>query len=100
MLILLDNTACNTACNFEDQNMEHVVLMLRVVLIKALTTTVNTTPFPGQYHPEFPADSPWVTSVGGTMLGHHKTNLSQEVVWNDGIIGSGGGFSNRFSRPR
>ena len=50
--------------------------------------------------PEFPVDSPWVTSVGGTMLGHHKTNISQEVVWNDGIIGSGGGFSNRFSRPR
>jgi tripeptidyl-peptidase I len=53
----------------------------------------------GVYHPEFPAESPYVTSVGGTMFGNKKTNISLEEVWNDDIIGSGGGFSNRFARP-
>ena len=33
------------------------------------------------------------------MLSDKKTNLKQEEVWNDGSIGGGSGFSNRFGRP-
>ena len=56
-------------------------------------------PSSGGYHPEFPASSPWVTSVGGTMFGDKKTNVAVEQVWNDDSYGSGGGFSNAFARP-
>ena len=51
------------------------------------------------YQPEFPVGSPWVTAVGGTMLGDKKTSLLLEEAWNDNAIGGGGGFSNRFARP-
>src|SRR5712691_12691234 len=42
----------------------------------------------------FPADDPWVTSVGGTTLTRSGT-ITQETAWN----GSGGGFSSFFSTP-
>ena len=51
------------------------------------------------YQPEFPASSPWITSVGGTAFGHKKTDVDSEEVWNDGSIGTGGGFSDMFPRP-
>jgi tripeptidyl-peptidase-1 len=51
------------------------------------------------YQPEFPASSPWVTSVGGTMFGDQKTNPLVEEVWNDDAFGTGGGFSNLFESP-
>ena len=51
------------------------------------------------YHPYFPASSPYVTSVGGTMFANKKTNMHVEQVWNDGSIGGGGGFSNLFQQP-
>jgi subtilase family serine protease len=46
----------------------------------------------------FPADEPWVTSVGGTTLETDGTNF-REVVWNTGDGGSNGGFSTFFSEP-
>lgn len=46
-----------------------------------------------QFVPDFPADSPYVTAVGGTQLG--LLQLGTERVWSLG----GGGFSNYFSRP-
>jgi subtilase family serine protease len=45
----------------------------------------------------FPADSPWVTSVGGTTL-THDSGAYNEVVWNNGGA-SGGGVSRFFATP-
>ncbi|WP_149402043.1 S53 family peptidase [Dictyobacter arantiisoli] len=49
----------------------------------------------------FPADSPWVTAVGGTSL-HADTsgNYQSETVWNGGVgNASGGGYSQYFKAP-
>src|SRR5207249_997852 len=46
----------------------------------------------------FPADDPWVTSVGGTTLTSDGSTLS-ESVWNSGGGASGGGFSQFFKTP-
>ena len=46
----------------------------------------------------FPADEPWVTSVGGTTLLHSGTTF-QESVWNSNGGASGGGFSKFFPAP-
>lgn len=46
----------------------------------------------------FPADSPWVTSVGGTTLQSSGSTYS-ETVWNDGGGASGGGISRFFPAP-
>ena len=68
---------------------------------------------------EYPASSPYVTSVGGTMLTDQGSSWSStntldgsaqgyipEVTWNESapsqtpaILGSGGGFSQVFSKP-
>jgi subtilase family serine protease len=42
----------------------------------------------------FTADSPWVTSVGGTSL-YHRNNSYSEIAWG----GSGGGFSKFYTIP-
>lgn len=42
----------------------------------------------------FAADSPWVTSVGGTSVRHTGTTFSEQA-WN----GSGGGFSRFYKTP-
>lgn len=42
----------------------------------------------------FPADDPWITSVGGTSLVHSGSTLT-ETAWPD----SGGGFSKFFPQP-
>ena len=56
--------------------------------------------------PEFPAESPWITSVGGTALratsggGGDDDSAATEIAWGmHTALGSGGGFSNRFARP-
>jgi subtilase family serine protease len=46
----------------------------------------------------FPADEPWVTSVGGTSVIRNGTTI-QEKVWNSEGGGSGGGFSDFFTEP-
>jgi subtilase family serine protease len=46
----------------------------------------------------FSADSPWVTSVGGTSL-LHSGNMVTEKVWNSGYAASGGGFSRFYPTP-
>ena len=48
----------------------------------------------GAFRPDFPASSPFVTAVGGTVLQQEGT-LGAERAWASG----GGGFSNIFSRP-
>jgi len=47
----------------------------------------------GPFHPDFPGDSPYITTVGGTdFLG---SEIGEETAWQD----SGGGFSNYFGIP-
>ena len=46
----------------------------------------------------FPADDPWVTSVGGTSLRHNGTSIL-ESAWNSSTGASGGGFSTFFATP-
>ncbi|TMD75952.1 MAG: protease [Chloroflexi bacterium] len=46
----------------------------------------------------FPADEPWVTSVGGTSMIRNGTTI-QEKVWNSNGGSSGGGFSDFFTEP-
>jgi tripeptidyl-peptidase-1 len=46
------------------------------------------------FHPDFPADSPYVTAVGGTQFTVTGV-VGSETTWADG----GGGFSNVFAQP-
>lgn len=46
------------------------------------------------FHPDFPAGSPYVTSVGGTNF-QTKSVIGTESAWNCG----GGGFSDTFAQP-
>jgi len=46
------------------------------------------------FNPDFPAGSPYVTSVGGTDFST-KSSIGAESVWSCG----GGGFSDAFARP-
>ena len=46
------------------------------------------------YNPDFPASSPYVTSVGGTNF-KQMSVIGEESTWNCG----GGGFSNQFGIP-
>ena len=55
---------------------------------------INETQFSSTPTTSFPADDPWITSVGGTSLNRSGTAFS-EIAWNQ----SGGGFSSFFSTP-
>mmetsp|Transcript_46550 Transcript_46550/g.81983 ORF Transcript_46550/g.81983 Transcript_46550/m.81983 type:complete len:651 (-) Transcript_46550:338-2290(-) len=48
----------------------------------------------GKFHPDFPASSPYVTSVGGTDFLKPGV-IGEEKAWS----GSGGGFSEHFPAP-
>ncbi|CAE8703727.1 unnamed protein product [Polarella glacialis] len=45
------------------------------------------------FHPDFPGDSPYITTVGGTDF--KGSDIGEETAWS----ASGGGFSNYFSIP-
>jgi kumamolisin len=54
----------------------------------------------GQAHVDFPASSPNVLTCGGTRLNATSTEISSEVVWNEGDQGAtGGGISDQFPVP-
>jgi hypothetical protein len=54
----------------------------------------------GELHVDFPASSPWVLACGGTRLKRSGKNAA-ETVWNDKAgIGSGGGVSRFFPKPK
>ena len=57
--------------------------------------------FSGSTSLDFPSDDPYITQVGGTTLTTTGPggNWASEVVWNDGISGSGGGISTSYSIP-
>lgn len=51
------------------------------------------------FHPEYPASSPYITSVGGTQgpeSGEAEVGCQSDL---GGVITTGGGFSNTFDRP-
>merc|ERR1712187_274304 len=50
-------------------------------------------PFHARFHPDFPADSPYITAVGGTDF--RGDEIGEETTWKSG----GGGFSDNFARP-
>jgi len=52
----------------------------------------------GHPHVDFPASSPFALACGGTTL-RGSTSIASEVVWNQKNGGTGGGVSNKFSRP-
>jgi len=54
----------------------------------------RTGPVSAEYHPDFPASSPYITAVGGTDFKVAST-IGEETTWKDG----GGGFSNTFAIP-
>lgn len=49
--------------------------------------------FHARFHPDFPAGSPYITSVGGTDFA--GANIGDETAWS----ASGGGFSDTFGIP-
>jgi kumamolisin len=55
----------------------------------------------GSDHVDFPASSPYALACGGTSLQASGSNISSEVVWNDGANkgASGGGISTFFALP-
>lgn len=53
----------------------------------------------GSVHVDFPAASPYAIGCGGTQLGASGSTVSNEVVWNDGSSGTGGGISTLFPAP-
>jgi kumamolisin len=53
----------------------------------------------GQPHVDFPAANPFSLACGGTKLLGSGTQITSEVVWNEGDSGTGGGVSNAFARP-
>lgn len=55
----------------------------------------------GKAHVDYPASSPYVLGCGGTTitLDAAGTAIAQEVVWNDGTNGTGGGVSALFAVP-
>jgi kumamolisin len=55
----------------------------------------------GKAHVWFPASSPYVLACGGTLptLAADGIRVANEVVWNDGAIGTGEGISDAFPVP-
>jgi kumamolisin len=55
----------------------------------------------GMAHVLFPASSPYALACGGTkiILDDTGRKRANEMVWNDGLVGTGGGVSNLFLVP-
>jgi len=55
----------------------------------------------GHAHVDYPASSPYVLGCGGTTitLDAPGTTIVDEVVWNDGANGTGGGVSAKYAVP-
>ncbi|WP_197495886.1 S53 family peptidase [Acidihalobacter yilgarnensis] len=53
----------------------------------------------GRAHVDFPASSPWVVGCGGTAITLKHGVITDEVVWNNGRRGTGGGISEVFGVP-
>jgi len=57
--------------------------------------------FGAHAHVDFPASSPYVIGCGGTRitLAQDRASIVDEIVWNEGGSGTGGGISDLFDVP-
>ena len=71
------------------------------VLVAAGDALATDGQFGAHAHVDFPASSPYVVGCGGTRitLAPDGKSIADEVVWNDGTSGTGGGISNLFDVP-
>jgi kumamolisin len=54
----------------------------------------------GKAHVDYPASSPYVLACGGTAVTLDAAGaIADEVVWNDGFTGTGGGISDLYPVP-
>jgi kumamolisin len=53
----------------------------------------------GKAHVDFPASSPWAIGCGGTLITVQDNAITNEVVWNNGNSGTGGGISDVYPVP-
>jgi kumamolisin len=53
----------------------------------------------GKAHVWFPSSSPYALGCGGTQPANGGTGPGEEVVWNDGMSGTGGGVSDFYPVP-
>ena len=53
----------------------------------------------GKAHVWFPASSPYVLGVGGTAVTLAGATIASEIVWNEGVLGTGGGISDNYPVP-
>lgn len=53
----------------------------------------------GKAHVDYPAASPWAIGCGGTAIRVAGGAIVEEVVWNDGTSGTGGGISTVYPVP-
>ncbi|GHO83357.1 hypothetical protein KSZ_13630 [Dictyobacter formicarum] len=85
---------------YEKATRQHVTLLASAGDSGSVNPDVNGNnyPFPTV---GFPADSPWVTAVGGTSLyADTSGNYQRETVWNEGTgSATGGGYSKIYRQP-
>jgi kumamolisin len=75
---------------------------LRVTVIAAAGDDLATDHLTdNRAHVDYPASSPYVLGCGGTQITLNATNAAivDEVVWHDGLSGTGGGISDLFQVP-
>jgi kumamolisin len=53
----------------------------------------------GKAHVWFPASSPYVLACGGTAITLSGSTISEETVWNENLVGTGGGISDNYPVP-
>jgi hypothetical protein len=62
---------------------------------------LSTNGLPGdQVHVVFPASSLYAIGCGGTKISVAGTKITNEIVWNDGHSGTGGGISRVYPIPK
>jgi kumamolisin len=74
---------------------------LGVTVVAAVGDDLATERMPSGVHVDYPASSPYVLACGGTRisLDPAATIITDEVVWNDGLRGTGGGISDVYQVP-
>ena len=81
--------------------------LFQSAIVKGITVTVATGDYGSEasfgslaYTVQYPASSPYVLACGGTTLQLNPNGtIANEVVWNQGSAGSGGGVSNLYLVP-
>ena len=74
---------------------------LGITVVIAAGDDLATDGMTDKAHVDYPASSPYVLACGGTQitLDAAGTGIADEVVWNDGTNGTGGGISDVYAVP-